>query len=237
MARLPRLKGIDLHARFGGILNIKQDCIPGPSSKYQLTETERAAHAVPSHVAGRKSAKGLDAGQCRAATAGTYVAGAVLFRCPGPPAAEYFQPTPQRQAGRGDEPRRPRPAPGRLLRSPVLSALQLPKIHGDDVWRTAAGGPAAGRGAAFAYGEELFRNLSSSCRRGRWLCRGVRIACDRKSGAFGVGAVNGGVAATSARGRLPPQGNRKAGTGPGGRNGEVVENMETKTRKRRLPKD
>lgn len=73
-----------------------------------------------------------------------------------------------------------------------------------------------------------------SCRRGRWLCRSVRIACDRKSGAFGVGAVTDGVAATSARGRLPPQGNRKAGTGPGGRNGEVVENMETKTRKRML---
>ncbi|EHA53521.1 hypothetical protein MGG_14091 [Pyricularia oryzae 70-15] len=96
----------------------------------------------------------------------------------GPPAAEYFQPTPQRQAGRGDEPRRPRPAPGRLLRSPVLSALQLPKTHGDDVWRTAAGGPDAGRGAAFAYGEELFRNLSSSCRRGE--------AADVAAGCAGV---------------------------------------------------
>ncbi|QBZ55166.1 hypothetical protein PoMZ_00059 [Pyricularia oryzae] len=150
--------------------NIKRDCIPGPSSKYQLTETERAAYAVPSHVKDAKARRGsmLDnAGRRQRAPTSP---ARCCFGVRAPPLPSISSRRPNVKQGAVTSHVVIDPLPAGFFAAPSSPPFNHPKKkkkkHGDDVWRTAAGGPDAGRGAAFAYGEELFRNLSSSCRRG-----------------------------------------------------------------------
>lgn len=242
MARLPRLKGIDLHARFGGILEYQTGLHTWPVIKISADRDGARCSRGSKPRAGRKSAKRLDAGQCRAATAGTYVAGAVLFRCPGPPLPSISSRRPNVKQGAVASHVVLDPLPAGFFAAPSSPPFNYPKHMVMTFGGRPQEGPMQGAGRL----SRTARSCSATSRRAADVAKlptwplAVQECSDSlrsKERAFGVGAVNDGLAATSARGRLPPQGNRKAGTGPGGRNGEVVENMETKTRKRRLPKD
>ncbi|KAI6301466.1 hypothetical protein MCOR05_001744 [Pyricularia oryzae] len=242
MARLPRLKGIDLHARFGGTLDIKRDCIPGPSSKYQLTETERAAHAVPSHVQDAKARRSSILDNVGRRQRAPTSPARCCFGVRAPPLPSISSRRPNVKQGAVTSHVVLDPLPAGFFAAPSSPPFNYPKHMVMTFGGRPQEGPMQGAGRL----SRTARSCSATSRRAADVAKlptwplAVQECSDSlrsKERAFGVRAVNDGLAATSARGRLPPQGNRKAGTGPGGRNGEVVENMETKTRKRRLPKD